>query len=83
MFDIPGSVLPLALGLPGTSELILILVIILVIFGGANLPRLFGSVGKSIREFKKAVKEQEDEGGAGEGPPATSSRHDDSSSGKA
>ena len=50
-----------AVGLPGTSELILILVIILVIFGGANLPKLFGSVGKSIREFKKAVKEPEDD----------------------
>ncbi len=61
MFCLWNSIIPLAVGLPGTSELIIILVIILVIFGGANLPKLFGSVGKSIREFKKAVKEPAEE----------------------
>jgi len=83
MFSSTGWYVPLAIGVPGTSELILILVIVLVIFGGANLPKLFGSVGKSIREFKKAVKEPEDEGGTGGSPPAASSKPDDPSSGRA
>lgn len=41
----------------GTSELILILGIALVIFGPAKLPELGKSLGKSISEFKKFSKE--------------------------
>lgn len=66
---------PVTAGMPGTSELIVILIIILVIFGGASLPKLFGSIGKSIREFKKAVREPDETSGDKEGsgkpePPA-------------
>lgn len=41
----------------GTSELVLILGIALVIFGPAKLPELGKSLGKSISEFKKFSKE--------------------------
>ncbi len=41
----------------GMPELILILVICLLIFGAARLPEIAKSLGKSIGEFKKAVKE--------------------------
>ena len=50
--------LPLAgiFGLGGT-ELIVILVIILLLFGGAKLPALAKGLGQSVKEFKKAAKE--------------------------
>lgn len=37
----------------GTTELIIILVIVLVIFGGAKLPKLARSLGQAQREFRK------------------------------
>ena len=43
-------------GLGGT-ELIVIFLIILLLFGGAKLPSLAKGLGESIREFKKASKE--------------------------
>ena len=54
--------LPLAgiFGLCGT-ELIIILVIILLLFGGAKLPQLAKGLGQSVKEFKKASKEEDDE----------------------
>ena len=50
--------LPLAgiFGLGG-PELMIILVIILLLFGGAKLPALAKGLGESIREFKKASKD--------------------------
>lgn len=38
----------------GPWEWIIILVIIVLLFGAKKLPELAGSVGKSIREFRKA-----------------------------
>jgi len=43
----------------GTGELIVILIIILVLFGGSSLPKLTRSLGKSVKEFKKAVSEND------------------------
>lgn len=39
----------------GTSELILILVIALVIFGPSKLPEIGSAIGASIKEFKKSI----------------------------
>ena len=39
----------------GMPELIVILVIVLVIFGAGRLPEIGSSLGKSIRNFKKAT----------------------------
>ncbi len=44
-------------GLFQPMHLILILVIVLIIFGPGKLPELGAGLGKSIREFKKAMKE--------------------------
>lgn len=38
----------------GTGELIVMLCVILVLFGGKKLPELARSIGLGIREFKKA-----------------------------
>ena len=45
----------------GPGELILILVIVLVLFGGSKLPDLAKSLGKSMQEFKKGVTANPDE----------------------
>jgi sec-independent protein translocase protein TatA len=41
----------------GTQELMIILVIALVLFGGSKLPELARSLGKSMNEFKKGMAE--------------------------
>ena len=44
----------------GAPELIIILVILLVLFGGAKLPGLAKGLGQSIKEFKKSSKDDPD-----------------------
>lgn len=39
----------------GYQELLIILLIVLVLFGGNKLPELARSLGKSVKEFKKGV----------------------------
>ena len=41
----------------GMGELIVILLIILLLFGAKKLPEIARSLGKAIKEFKKAGKE--------------------------
>ncbi len=43
----------------GTTEIILIIVLALVLFGGSKIAGLGGALGKSIKDFKTAVKEDE------------------------
>ncbi|MBA3957337.1 MAG: twin-arginine translocase TatA/TatE family subunit [Parachlamydiaceae bacterium] len=38
----------------GTMELLVILAVVLVLFGGKKLPELAKNLGQGIREFKKA-----------------------------
>ena len=45
--------------MPGPFELIIILVIVLLIFGGKRLKGLGGDLGGAIRGFKKAVKDED------------------------
>ena len=48
-------------GMPGGSEIILILFIILLLFGAKKLPDLSRSFGKSLGEFKKGKEDLERE----------------------
>ena len=43
----------------GMPELIIILVIILIIFGAGKLPEIGAGMGKAIRNFKGATKDDE------------------------
>jgi sec-independent protein translocase protein TatA len=43
----------------GMTELIVILVIVLVLFGAKRIPEISASFGKGIREFKKNVNDVE------------------------
>ncbi len=46
----------------GTTELIIILILVLVIFGAGKLPQVGGALGKGLRNFKDGVKDiDEDE----------------------
>lgn len=46
----------------GAPELILILAIVLLVFGVGKLPEIGAGFGKSIRNFKKAMNEDEAQG---------------------
>lgn len=50
----------------GPTELIIILVIILLLFGAKKLPDLAGSVGRSIKEFRKGAEEAEEDSAGSE-----------------
>ncbi len=45
----------------GPLEIGIILVIILIIFGVGKLPQVGGAIGKSIREFRKSSKGEDEE----------------------
>ena len=45
------------LGNIGTTELILVLLIVLIIFGVGKLPQIGGALGSAIRDFRKAQSE--------------------------
>ena len=52
------SLLLFALGAP---ELIVIVVLVLLLFGGKKIPELMRGLGKGIKEFKHASKEDTEE----------------------
>lgn len=43
----------------GATEIILICVVILLIFGGKKIPELMKGVGQGVRQFKKGLNEDE------------------------
>jgi sec-independent protein translocase protein TatA len=45
----------------GTGEIIVVLCVVLILFGGKKLPEFARSLGKGIREFKKACQGVEEE----------------------
>lgn len=45
----------------GFTEIMLLLVIFLLVFGAKRLPEIGSAMGKGIREFKKSMKEVTDE----------------------
>ncbi len=44
----------------GTTELLIILVLVLIVFGAGKLPEIGGALGKGIRRFKKAVQQPDE-----------------------
>ncbi len=73
-----------ALGLPGFSELMIILIVVLVLFGAKRLPELARGLGSSVKELRKAKEEFDQESlernrkaaapKDGKTPPAAASR---------
>ncbi len=49
------------MGRIGMPELILILAVFVLLFGAQRLPEIGSAIGKAIREFKKSMRDVEDE----------------------
>jgi sec-independent protein translocase protein TatA len=45
----------------GTTELIIILVLVLIVFGAGKLPQVGRSLGSAIQEFKEGVKPKDED----------------------
>lgn len=45
----------------GAGEIIVIVLVILLLFGAKKIPELAQGLGKGMKEFKKAMKDVEDE----------------------
>lgn len=50
-----------AITMPGAWELMIILVVLLLLFGARRLPEIARSIGKSSKEFKRGLREGEQE----------------------
>lgn len=48
------------IGTPGPFEIIIIVAIILLLFGGKKIPELMKGLGQGMKEFKKASKNEDD-----------------------
>ena len=46
-------------GVIGPWQVVLIVAVALLLFGGKKIPELMGGLGKGMKEFKKAMKEEE------------------------
>jgi len=44
----------------GMWQIVLILAIVLLMFGGKKIPELMSGLGKGMKDFKKAVKDDDD-----------------------
>ncbi|HNW50495.1 MAG TPA: twin-arginine translocase TatA/TatE family subunit [Prolixibacteraceae bacterium] len=44
----------------GGNEILLILLVVLIFFGGAKIPELMRGLGKGVKEFKNASKDEPD-----------------------
>ncbi len=51
--------LTIFLGLPGGTEWILIIAVVLLLFGGKKIPELMKGLGSGIKEFKNAAKDDQ------------------------
>ena len=49
------------LGFIGAPQIVLIVVVILLLFGGRKIPELMRGLGSGIKEFKDAAKDDEED----------------------
>jgi len=49
------------LGIPGPWQVILIVLVVVLLFGGRKIPELMKGLGQGMKEFKKATKEDNKE----------------------
>lgn len=47
------------MGAMGIEKLVIVLLIVLILFGGKKIPEMMSGLGQGMKEFKKATKEDE------------------------
>ena len=55
------STLIFPLGVVGWQEILIILAVVLLLFGGRKIPELMEGLGKGVKSFKKGMKDVTDE----------------------
>lgn len=71
------------LSMPGGSEWLVILLVVVLLFGGSKIPELMRGLGKGVREFKQAAngtnetKNEPNGSTPGNQKPASDSKPDD------
>ncbi len=45
----------------GVTEILIIVLIVVILFGGKKIPELFKGLGSGMKEFKKAIKDGDDD----------------------
>lgn len=58
---LPGNILIMINCMIGTTELILIGALVLLLFGGKKLPEMMKGLGQGVRSFKQGMNETVDE----------------------
>lgn len=66
----------LCIGMPGMTEMLLVLGVVLLMFGGTRLPQLAKGLGSSIREFKRGAAGMDEAAALGEAAGRTDQRLD-------
>lgn len=49
------------MGKLGPTEIILILAVVLLLFGGKKIPELMSGIGKGVKSFKDGMKDEDQE----------------------
>ena len=52
------------MGIPGPMQVVLIVIAMLLLFGGKKIPELMKGLGQGMKEFKKATRDDEPSGNA-------------------
>ena len=50
----------LILGVIGVWQIVLIIAVVLLMFGGRKIPELMSGIGKGMKDFKKSIKDDEE-----------------------
>ncbi|WP_408870435.1 twin-arginine translocase TatA/TatE family subunit [Blattabacterium cuenoti] len=54
------SIFSIPLGTFGTTEIVVIVILALLLFGGKKIPELMRGLGTGLKEFKKASEEEKE-----------------------
>lgn len=48
------------MGMMGIEKFVIVLLIVLVLFGGTKIPEMMRGLGQGMKEFKKATRDEDD-----------------------
>ncbi|MBM3434371.1 MAG: twin-arginine translocase TatA/TatE family subunit [Bacteroidetes bacterium] len=54
------------LGMVGPWQIVLIVALVILLFGGRKIPELMKGLGGGVKEFKKAMREDDDDNSKGD-----------------